>query len=81
MARAWYAYLGGDPLLISSYFLINDTPACLNGCNICAIFALNGGVNPSVLSTNLRRYIVDAIVTQVAQPPMNTIHVRVKPGC
>ncbi|MBB5646285.1 2-iminoacetate synthase ThiH [Pedobacter cryoconitis] len=81
MARAWYAYLSGNPLLISSYTLISYTPTCLNGCNICAIFALNGGASPSVLSTRLRAYIADAIVTQVAQPPMHTIYVRVKPGC
>ncbi|MBB5646284.1 hypothetical protein HDE70_002572 [Pedobacter cryoconitis] len=81
MARSWYGYLGGDPLLVSSYSLISNTPTCLNGCNICAIFALNGGPSPSVLSGRLRIYTVDAIVTQVAQLPMHTIYVRAKPGC
>jgi len=69
MARTWYAYNGvGDPLLISSYNLASVKPACINGSRICAIYAYNGGVSPSVLSTNLRLYIANIQVATVAQP-------------
>ncbi|MBB5646286.1 hypothetical protein HDE70_002574 [Pedobacter cryoconitis] len=69
MARAWYVYNGtGDPLLISSYILSPRKPPCLNGCKICAIYAYNGGPSPSVLSGNIRNYILSLMLSTIAQP-------------
>ena len=69
MARCWYAYNGvGDPFLISSYFLATVKPSCINGCKICAIYAPNCGPTPSVLSTNMRTYIANIIISCIAQP-------------
>ena len=70
MARCWYAYNGiGDPLLCSSYNLASHIPACLNGCNVCAIYAPRCGPQPSCpLSNNMRNYIANLQITCVAQP-------------
>jgi len=70
MARCWYAYLGsGDPTLPSNYTLAGVTPACLNGCTVCAIYAPSCGVTPSApLSANMRRYIAALLITCIAQP-------------
>ncbi|RAJ32965.1 hypothetical protein [Pedobacter cryoconitis] len=69
MARAWYAYNGvGDPFLVSSYNLAIVKPACINGSKICAIYEFNGGSNPQLLSTNIRKYIASLQLSPVAQP-------------
>ena len=69
MARSWYVYNGmGDPLLISSYNLSSRKPPCINGCKVCAIYAYNGGPSPSVISGRLRLYIIDMMMSPIAQP-------------
>lgn len=68
MARSWYAYTGGNVTLPSSYDIMSVKPACINGTNLCAIYAFNGGQNPSNFSNNLRLYLSDALGTTVAQP-------------
>ena len=69
MARTWYSYNGtGDPTLISSYNLSPVKPTCINGPRICAIYAYNGGPNPTVLSARLRTYIMNVLASPVAQP-------------
>ena len=69
MARSWYVYNGiGDPLLISSYYLLGIKPNCINGSRVCAIYAYNGGPNPTVLSARLRTYIANIQLSPVAQP-------------
>lgn len=69
MARRWYAYDGfGDPLLISSFTLSTIPPNCRDGANVCALYVPNGGSFPSVLSTNIRAYIANILLTSVAQP-------------
>lgn len=70
MARCWYAYLGsGDPTLSSNYILTGVTPACLDGCTVCAIYAPNCGITPlAPLSINMRRYIAALLITCIAQP-------------
>ena len=69
MAISWYSYNGiCDPLLISSYNLASLKPACINGSNICAVYAYNGGPNPTVLSARLRTYIANVQLSPTAQP-------------
>jgi len=74
MAKAWYAYNCGNncaanPTLASSYRLMSDKPACLDGPNICAILANGGGTVPTApLSNNIRAYIADGLATGLAQP-------------
>ena len=70
MARCWYAYDGtGDPTLSSNFILATTPPSCENGTMVCAIYSPNCGVNPvAPLSANIRRYIANAIATQVSQP-------------
>lgn len=68
MARTWYAYTGGSVNLPSSYDVMSVTPACINGTNLCAIYAFNGGPNPSNISANLRVYITNALATALAWP-------------
>ncbi|MBB5620643.1 hypothetical protein HDE69_001692 [Pedobacter cryoconitis] len=69
MARAWYAYDGmGSPFLTSSYNLSVIKPTCINGCKVCAIYELNGGSTPQLLSANIRNYIIFMMISSVAQP-------------
>lgn len=69
MAREWYSYDGtGDLDQLSSYTLSSGNPACVNGTTVCAIFALNGAQNPSILSSNLQMYISDIGIRGLAQP-------------
>jgi len=70
MARAWFAYNGlGSPILPEYYLLMSDKPACRNGFVICAIYARDSaGEVPSVISTNLRRYIADGLSNGVPEP-------------
>lgn len=69
MARAWYVYDGmGNPFLNSSYILAPKKPTCLSGCKLCAIYEFNGGSSPSLLSGNIRNYIISLIMTPIAQP-------------
>ncbi|RAJ35445.1 hypothetical protein [Pedobacter cryoconitis] len=69
MARSWYAYNGvGDPVTLSSYNFAFSKPACISGGRLCAIYATGTGVNPSVISANLRGYIADVQLTLVARP-------------
>ncbi len=50
--RRWYAYLGvPSPIsLPSSYVYSPTTPTCTSGFILCAIYAIYGGVLPSVVS-------------------------------
>lgn len=69
MARSWYAYDGmGNPFLTSSYNFTFIKPVCLHGCKICAIYATGTGVAPSLISGNLRSYIINMMVFPIAQP-------------
>ena len=72
MAKAWYIYNGGDQLQASNYFR-NDgvVSICLCGSEIGAIYAeeKEGYKHPvEPLSTNMQRYIKDALVTGQLQP-------------
>lgn len=70
MARAWYSYDPNngpvdDP---SSYFYTTVKPTCVNGAQICAIYAEDSTPNPTSISTNLRRYISNGLSSGLAQP-------------
>jgi hypothetical protein len=69
MARRWYAYDGrGDINLASSYFRTSVKPTCFDGLRLCAINVEDATPNPVNLSTNVRQYIFNALVTSRAQP-------------
>jgi hypothetical protein len=68
MARSWYAYNGiGDPLLPASYNLTLGKPFCINGINVCVIYA-PGGFSPSPLSFNMKNYISNGQLQLLPQP-------------
>ena len=72
MARAWYSYINGNPLLIASWRIINGKPACVNGGEVCAIYAYYPGENPPTnpvrISSNLQEYLSSLRATLVAEP-------------
>ncbi|MBB5620647.1 hypothetical protein HDE69_001696 [Pedobacter cryoconitis] len=69
MARVWYNYNGvGDPIVLGSYILSTVKPGCINGGRLCSIYELNGGSTPQLLSSNIRNYIANTLITLVAQP-------------
>ena len=72
MARAWYVYIGTDPLSSGNYYKVpsNAIIGCVDGPSICTISAVDTGKeNPaSPLSLNLQNYILDGLSTQSAQP-------------
>jgi len=75
MPRSWYAYDGtGDGTLTQNWILMTVKPGCENGTAFCAIYALNGNLNPAApFSANLRRYLANAAATNLSQPqfPVN----------
>lgn len=87
MARSWYAYNGtGDPIVPSSYNISFFKPTCINGNQICAIYATGTGPAPSFLSTNIRGYIADVQLTLVAKPNSGSgikkyVYGKMKTGC
>lgn len=69
MARDWYAYDGrGDINISSSYFRTSVKPSCTDGLELCAIYVSDGAPNPTNISSNVRQYIFNALVTSRAQP-------------
>ena len=72
MARCWYAFGGtGDPTLASNYRLTHGTPSCLDGTEICVIYAPGCGTVPtSPLSNNIIQYISDGLCEQLAEPQL-----------
>ncbi|CAM4423357.1 hypothetical protein SAMN06265348_11811 [Pedobacter westerhofensis] len=79
MARAWYAFtnISADPLLASSYKRVTNTPSCINGTGICAIYVYYIGDSPAVgtaplspLTRNIQEYIVNGLVNLVAEPDL-----------
>lgn len=68
MPRNWYAYISGDPLLPGSYRKSTVKPGCLNGEEVCAVSINSSATTPPPLSSNIQQYIVDGLVSTVAQP-------------
>ncbi|KIO76834.1 hypothetical protein TH53_12565 [Pedobacter lusitanus] len=69
MARAWYAYDGVSSVILpSSYLYTPIKPACRNGSELCAIYAVYGGAFPVNISANIRKYIAAGITNGVPQP-------------
>ena len=67
--RRWYVLIPGqNPTLVSSYIYTSATPTCVNGANVCAIYAVYTNVGPSAITTKLQDYIGGIIVTGLAQP-------------
>jgi len=74
MANTWYAYIGGtagDPTLARNYSRISGKPGCDTGAFICAIYAPDGGINPtSPLSGNILTYIANGLSNLVPEPQL-----------
>lgn len=69
MARSWYVYDGmGSPFLASSYNFTFIKPTCFHGCRVCAIYAAGVGSIPTSISNNIRAYIINMMMSPVAQP-------------
>jgi len=81
MARFWYTYTGGNIETPSNYQKFIGVPSCKNGPALCAIYAPNGGPNPTVISDSIIGYISAGLATSTAQPslPVGTrLFVRLK---
>jgi len=74
--RAWYVYngLGFSIETLSNFTLIDGIPGCLDGSQLCSIYAAYGGTNPLVISDNLKKYISNGLSKFIAQPdlPINS---------
>jgi hypothetical protein len=69
MARAWYTYDGsGDVNQPSNYNLTTVKPACRTGAQMCAIYAVYGGLNPFEITEALQVYIANGLATGLPQP-------------
>ncbi|WP_348620629.1 hypothetical protein [Pedobacter lusitanus] len=72
MARAWYSYDGvGSVIAPGSYLYTPIKPACRNGFDLCAIYAVYGGQFPTVVSANLRKYIAQGLTNGVPEPQIS----------
>lgn len=71
--RAWYSYDPNTGALDdpSSYFYTTTKPTCVNGSQVCVIYAENSYPNPTEISCRLRIYISNALSTGLAQPMGN----------
>jgi hypothetical protein len=66
--KQWYVYIYGNPLNPESYQLVTVTPRCVNGKNICAIYADGYEGQPFDFSNKLITHIANAIATGLPQP-------------
>ena len=90
MPKDWYIYIGGNPNALFNYIRFDESPgvaavappaSCQGGFNLCAIFAPNCGINPTVISPNIRSYIARGLAVGTNQPdtpPGAQIHVVFK---
>lgn len=66
--RRWYAFLSGNPMVTESYQIATETPRCSNGRILCAIYARGYDEQPEELSTEMKIYIANALITGASQP-------------
>lgn len=78
MANSWYAYLGGDVTLLSSYRKTSVKPSFKNGTVLCAVYLPVGGDHPASIPGTVLNYIADALATGRAQPVEGKIYVRLR---
>jgi len=68
MPKAWYLFMGSDPLSAENYYHIPKHD-CLCGNTICCIYVNDDGPKLThPLSLNLQKYIKDAMATGQLQP-------------
>jgi hypothetical protein len=68
MAKAWYFMMGENPMDPKSYYKVS-THNCLCGDRICSIYLKDNGTQPlAPFSSNMQKYITDAMATQQLQP-------------
>ena len=67
MAKAWYGYVDGNPLLPESYYLITVTPEFGPGVRLSAIYAKGVGIRPEPFSVKLMTHITNALTLGVSQ--------------
>ncbi|KIO76838.1 hypothetical protein TH53_12585 [Pedobacter lusitanus] len=71
MARAWYIYNNAGSLVVPSSYLYTPTrPGCRSGFNVCAIYAIYGGAFPTIISSNLRKYMANGLMDGVPEPQL-----------
>jgi hypothetical protein len=72
MSKSWYVFIGGsnnNDDVLNYYKIPEGKHLCLCGHIICAIYADGIGPNPqSPLSSNIRQYIKQALITELIQP-------------
>lgn len=69
MSKSWYAFIGGDPTNLISYYHLTVKHGCLCGDTICAIYAESEGLHPRTpFSENMQEYILQALTTGQLQP-------------
>jgi len=67
--RYWYTFTGGNNLQPSNYTLFTGTKGCLDGPEICAVYALYAGdTHPASIGPNLTSYIGAIPSSHVAEP-------------
>ena len=68
MSRAWYVFIGNDPIASSNYYRVSGHN-CLCGEQICCIYLYDNGLRPKdPLSPNIQNYIREALATGQLQP-------------
>lgn len=67
--KHWYVYLYGHPLSPKSYQMIRSTPGCINGRNLCAIYADGYEDQPFEFTNKLKMQIAAALSMGTSQPP------------
>lgn len=78
---AWYTYIGGSPLLASSYYLATAPPACITGVQLCAVFLGTAATVPAQVDLNPQlQNISNALISLTPQPPgggiMRTVYLK-----
>ena len=84
MSRYWYTYdpAAGSAFVAASYTRLDiGKPTCLNGTEVCAIYAPAGDVTPfDPLSNNIQQYITAGLASggHVAQPQIGKKYVYLR---
>lgn len=68
--KKWFAYVWGNPMLVTSYFETSVKPEFSVGKNVAAIYARGDGDRPDELSMKFKKHISDALASGVSQPSL-----------
>jgi hypothetical protein len=82
MARYWYAYNGNNSDQVPGSYtkaILSPEDFCEGGSLTCTISAPDGGNSPTVISQNIKNYLIIAKATRTYYPTLGKPYVYTRP--